>query len=174
MAAQPSIYSIFNSLTLHACSRTNAFLRLGIIGSKLAIGQITRTFNSPITRTWALWSSFGAAQLYIAGCDAVQMRGFGVGSVRVLSMSGHEIQETLRYIDPATHTFAYSIADSTGFPATGSLGVVQLQELTKGKTQITWKGFADNVLPGTKESLKRQLEQLYDDSIKKARETLEK
>ncbi|KAK7227883.1 hypothetical protein V2G26_000053 [Clonostachys chloroleuca] len=104
-------------------------LYIWIIASKLALGQVTKTFNSPIARTWALWSSFGAAHFYIAGCDAVELHGFGVGSVRVLSMYGNK---------------------------------------------ITWRGFADRVVPGAEESLKLQLDALYNDSIEKARKALEK
>ncbi|KAF4460106.1 bet v i allergen [Fusarium albosuccineum] len=146
----------------------------GIIASKLALGQVTKTFNSPIARTWALWSSFGAAHLYIAGCDAVELQGFGIGSVRLLSMYGNKVQETLKYIDPATHSYAYTIADSPGFPATGALGFIQLQELGKSETQITWKGFVDRVTPGAEDALKQQITTIYIDSIEKARRTLEK
>ncbi|RSL44971.1 hypothetical protein CEP54_014475 [Fusarium duplospermum] len=146
----------------------------GLIKSKLLLGQVTRTFKSPISRTWALWSSFGAAHIYIAGCTAVELHGFGIGSTRVLTMHGNKVKETLKYINPATHSFAYSIAESPGFLATGALGLVQLHEPGKNDTQITWKGFADSVTPGAEGAMKGQLATLYNDSIDKARITLEK
>lgn len=82
--------------------------------------------------------------------------------------------ETLKYIDPDTHSLAYSIADSPGFPATGALGLIQLQKMGQDETEITWKGFADSVTPGAEEGMKQQLAKLYNDSIDKARITLEK
>lgn len=39
---------------------------------------------------------------------------------------------------------------------------------------MTWKGFADSVIPGAEEAMKQQLAKLYNDSIDKARITLEK
>ena len=138
------------------------------------MGQVTRTFKSPISRTWALWSSFGAASLYIAGCTAVELHGFGVGSTRVLTIYGNKVHETLKYIDPNTHSFAYSIADSPELPATGALGLIQLQKMGQDETEMTWKGFADSVIPGAEEAMKQQLAKLYNDSIDKARITLEK
>ncbi|KPM45255.1 hypothetical protein AK830_g1264 [Neonectria ditissima] len=143
------------------------------MASKLALGQVTRTFDSPIARTWALWSSFGAAHLYIAGCEAVELRGFGVGSVRVLTMHGNKIRETLNHVDPTAYSYGYTIAESPGFLATGAYGLVQLQELGKNETQITLRGFADSVTPGAEEPLKQQLTALYNDSIEKARKTLD-
>ncbi|KAK7423844.1 hypothetical protein QQZ08_008888 [Neonectria magnoliae] len=145
----------------------------GIISKKIPLGQVTRTFKSPIARTWALWSSFGAAHLYIAGCDAVELQGFGVGSVRVLSIYGGKVQETLAYVDPKVHTFGYSIANSPGLPVVNPFGQIQLRELGKSETQITWTGFADSVTPGAENSMKEQLAKLYNDSIDKARKTLE-
>ncbi|KAM6540409.1 hypothetical protein FALCPG4_002126 [Fusarium falciforme] len=146
----------------------------GLIKSKFLLGQVTRTVKSPISRTWALWSSFGAAHLYIAGCTDVELHGFGIGSTRVLTIHGNKIHETLKYIDPNTHSFAYSIADSPGLPATGAFGWIQLQKMGQEETEITWKGFADSVTPGAEEAMKQQLAKLYNDSIDKAQITLEK
>ncbi|KAH7160974.1 hypothetical protein EDB81DRAFT_879311 [Dactylonectria macrodidyma] len=146
----------------------------GLITSKILLGQATSTYRSPIARIWVLWSSFGAAHLYIAGCNAVEQQGSGVGSIRILNIHGNKIRETLQHIDPTIHSIAYSIADSPCFPATGALGLVQLRELGQNQTQITWKGYADSVVPGAEEPVKQQLATLYNDWIKKARINLEK
>lgn len=153
---------------------TNTLHFSGLITSKILLGQATNTYRSPIARTWALWSSFGAAHLYIAGCNAVELHGFDVGSIRILTMHGGKIRETLQYMDPTIHSYAYSITDSSGFPATGALGLVQLREIGKNQTQITWIGYADSVVLGVEEPMEQQLATLYSYSMEKARITLEK
>lgn len=80
----------------------------------------------------------------------------------------------MKYIDPNTHSLAYTIADSPGLPATGALGLIQLQKMGQDETEITWKGFADSVTSGAEEAMEQQLAKLYNDSIDKARITLEK
>lgn len=148
---------------------------VGVIGTRRALAQVSKTFNSPIGRTWAIWSSFGAAHLYIDGCSSARLEGYGVGATRVLAFGGGaEMRETLRYIDPGSHTFAYTIEDTPGLPARGSLGVVSLQRRGDQQTEITWKGFAEEVTPGAEAGLSEQLVKLYTSSIEKARQTLEK
>lgn len=147
----------------------------GVVGRRRALAQVSRTFNAPIDRTWAIWSSFGAAHLYIDGCSSARLEGYGVGATRALAFGGGvEVRETLCYMDPGSHTFAYTIADAPGFPARGSLGLVSLQQLDDRQTEITWKGFAEEVTPGAEEGLSKQLIKLYNGSIEKARQTLEK
>lgn len=148
---------------------------VGVIGTRRALAQVSKTFNSPIDRAWAVWSSFGAAHLYIDGCSSARLDGYGVGATRVLAFGGGiEMRETLRYIDPGSHTFAYTIEDTPGLPAHGSLGVVSLQRRGEKQTDITWKGFAEEVTPGAEAGLSEQLVKLYTSSIEKARQTLEK
>lgn len=147
-----------------------------MIGTRRALAQVSKTFNSPIDRTWAIWSSFGAAHLYVDGCTSARLEGFGVGATRALAFGGggFEVRETLLYVDPASHTFAYTIHDTPGFPARGSLGVVSLLRRGDSQTDITWKGFAEEVDPGAEAGLSEQLVGLYNRSIEKARQTLEK
>lgn len=100
---------------------------VGVFGRRRALAQVSKTFNSPIDRTWAIWSSFGAAHLYLEGCSLARLEGFGVGATRALAFGGGiEVRETLCYMDPGSHTFAYTIEDAPGFPARGSLGLVCL------------------------------------------------
>ncbi|KAH8752968.1 hypothetical protein F5883DRAFT_690851 [Diaporthe sp. PMI_573] len=132
-------------------------------------------FSSPIDRTWAIWSSFGAAHLYIDGCSSARLEGYGVGATRTLAFGGGaEMRETLCYMDPGSHTFAYTIDDAPGLPARGSLGLVSLQRRGDGQTEITWKGFAEEVAPEAEAGLSEHLVKLYNSSIEKARQTLEK
>lgn len=153
---------------------TNRVCTVGVIGTRRALAQVSKTFNSPIDRTWAIWSSFGAAQLYIDGCSSARLEGYGVGATRALAFGGcAEMRETLRYIDPGSHTFAYTIEDTPGLPARGSMGVVSLQRRGDQQTEITWKGFAEEVTPGAEAGLSEQLVKLYIGSIEKARQTLE-
>lgn len=145
-----------------------------MIGTRRALAQVSKTFNSPIDRTWAIWSSFGAAHLYVDGCTSARLEGFGVGATRALALGGFEVHETLLYVDPASHTFAYTIHDTPGFPARGSLALVSLLRRGDSQTEITWKGFAEEVDPGAEAGLSEQLVGLYNRSIEKARQTLEK
>ena len=147
----------------------------GVVGRRRALAQVSKTFNSPIDRTWAIWSSFGAAHLSIEGCSSSRLEGYGVGATRALAFGGAaEVRETLLYVDPASHTFAYTIHDTPGFPARGSLGVVSLLRRGDLQTEITWKGFAEEVDPGAEARLSERLVGLYNRSIEKARQTLEK
>lgn len=151
-------------------------MHVGVIGTRRTLAQVSKTFNSPIDRTWAIWSSFGAAHLYVDGCTSARLEGFGVGATRALAFGGGgaEVRETLLYVDPASHTFAYTIHDTPGFPARGSLGVVSLLPRGDSQTEITWKGFAEEVDPGAEAGLSERLVGLYNRSIEKARQTLEK
>lgn len=92
----------------------------------------------------------------------------------LVAQGGIEVRETLCYMDPGSYTFAYTIENAPGFPARGSLGLVSLQRRGDPQTDITWKGFAEEVTPGAKGGLSEQLTKLYNSSIEKAQQTLEK
>ena len=49
---------------------TNRACDVGVVGRRRALAQVSKTYKSPIDRTWAIWSSFGAAHLYIDGCTS--------------------------------------------------------------------------------------------------------
>lgn len=99
-----------------------------------------------------------------------EIKGEGIGAVRmVMSMAGEAV-ETLEVLDPKSHRIAYRIKDIPAIPAKGCYGTWVLQSVGDEKTKVTWNAEAEDV---SSEAV-TQLNPFYEGFMKESLDGLQK
>ena len=125
----------------------------------MATATVAKEMDVSADALWALVEDFGNASWLPAGTE-VTLEGEGVGMVRVM---GGAIREKLEACDPATKTLSYSIEDEgVPFPVTGYYATMVVEDLGSGSSRLTWSCKAEPKGDATDESVKAQIEGMYD------------
>lgn len=113
---------------------------------------------------WPEIARFDGVERWIAGVDACEIEGQGIGAVRTLTLGERTVRERLVDLDAGRYEIAYDILEPHGLPAADVRGYIRLTALPGGGTQIAWSSEARDfgVSPDT---LGQRIEAFYSASI---------
>jgi mxaD protein len=127
-----------------------------ILGAMLAAGtslayaaapelHVTKsaTVNAPVAKVWDAVKDFNSLNTWhpaIASSQIVEGANNQVGAVRLLTLKGGgTIKEKLLGLDPAAHSFKYSILEGV-LPVSDYSSTISVKAGADGKSIVTWSG----------------------------------
>ncbi|KAL4756303.1 SRPBCC family protein [Aspergillus foveolatus] len=125
------------------------------------ISSVTKIVSIPIGEVWAVISSFGCEKLWFPDMKSVDLKGYGIGSVRtyIFHEPGRIAWERLDYVDVENHVVRFSVFRNDLLAE--SVGTMKLKALDQGRTAFTWTAEVDLPEGLTKEQLQKQLDPLF-------------
>ncbi|GFF30934.1 abscisic acid receptor PYL6 [Aspergillus udagawae] len=125
------------------------------------ISSVTEIVDVPIGEIWAVISSFGCEKLWFPDMKSVDLKGYGIGSVRtyIFHEPGRIAWERLDYVDAENHVVRFSVFRNDLL--TESIGTMKLKAVDKNRTAFTWIAEVDLPESLTKEKLQQQLDPLF-------------
>ncbi|GMG47941.1 unnamed protein product [Aspergillus oryzae var. brunneus] len=125
------------------------------------ISSVTEIVNVPIGEIWAVISSFGCERLWFPDMKSVDLKGYGIGSVRtyVFHEPGRIAWERLDYVDVENHVVRFAVFRNDLL--TESVGTMKLKALDEGRTAFTWTAEVDLPEGLTKAQLQKELDPMF-------------
>lgn len=122
--------------------------------------KVVREIDQPIEKIWAVVSDFGNVGWGMPGVP-VTTEGKGVGMVRTMHIPNSDpVAEVLETLDPATHSFSYSIAKMP-MPMTDFVGWAKLEKISDTKTRVNWGAKGQTTEGGNAADLNAMFEGMY-------------
>lgn len=138
------------------------------------ISSVTKIVNVPIGELWAVISSFGCEKLWFPDMKSVDLKGFGIGSVRtyIFHEPGRVAWERLDFVDSENYLVRFSVFRNDLI--TEAVGTMKLEAVSESQTTFMWKAEVA-LLPGlVKEELQKQLDPMFLGLIDAAVEAIKK
>jgi hypothetical protein len=110
----------------------------------------TIRISVPVGRVWAMVAGFGAMEPWCPAIKAVELKGYGIGSIRTVYLEGIVSREQLLKIDPVKHTIVYSLLEPSPLPLRNISSTMQLVDLEANLTEVAWFSEADETALATK------------------------
>ena len=136
------------------------------------ISSVTKTIDVPIGEIWAVISSFGCEKLWFPDMKSVDLKGYGIGCVRtyIFHEPGRIAWERLDYVDAENHLIRFSVYRNDLL--TEAVGTMKLDAVGKDSTAFMWNAEVDLPDGLTKETLRKQLDPLFEGLIDAVRESI--
>ena len=98
--------------------------------------NVTRTLDYTPEALWSVVRAFDDLRWFPGGNDA-EIRGEGIGQVRIFSGPDGKIHEHLEARDDAAQSLTYTIPEGIPFPVTGHRSTMVVRD-DGGKGQLSW------------------------------------
>jgi hypothetical protein len=122
--------------------------------------KVVREIDQPIEKIWALVSDFGNVGWAMPGVR-IDSEGAGVGMTRTMHIPNSDpVVETLETLDPANHSFSYSIPKMP-MPLSGFIGSARLEKISDTKTRVHWGAEGQTTEGGDAAQLSAMFEGMY-------------
>jgi hypothetical protein len=102
----------------------------------MAEARISRTLDATPDALWRCVRAFGDLR-WLRGEGKVEIRGEGIGQVRVVTRPWGTIHERLTSLDDATRTLTYTVDEGMPFPVTDYEATVVVSD-DAGRGRLTW------------------------------------
>jgi len=100
--------------------------------------RVEDDFEMSADALWAALKDFGSVD-WVPGNPEVELRGEGIGMVRVISIPPlPDAEERLDEIDDANRTVRYSIDGKSPMPVTAYRASMSVQDLGEGRCHFIW------------------------------------
>lgn len=125
------------------------------------ICSVTEIVDLPIGEIWAVISSFGCEKIWFPDMKSVDLKGYGIGSVRTYTFHepGRIAWERLDYVDAENHVVRFSVFRND--LVTKAFGTMKLKALNEKRTAFTWMAEVDLPEGLPKATLQDQLGPLF-------------
>jgi hypothetical protein len=133
----------------------------------MQLAHVIQDLDAPIDRLWKALGDFGAIDKLLAGVpgltiEKVTLKGQGVGQVRSLTFGGGQSQdEILTALDPAKHTFSYTLPYPNGLGVKDYNATVKMTALAPNRTRIDYDGHGEPTGAIPAEQVKAMLAGVY-------------
>jgi hypothetical protein len=98
--------------------------------------EVTRTLDVPTDALWRLVSAFGDMS-WVPGDPKIEIRGEGVGQLRIIHRPGGQIHEQLTSLDEEARTLTYVVPQGNPVPVTDYESRMTVSD-DGGKGRLTW------------------------------------
>ena len=134
------------------------------------LARVRASITAPIDRIWDILIDFAHPQRLARSIERCEVRGSGVGAVRVVTARGMTIHERLEAVDETNHRLSYRALPTGQMPATGVnsyLATVSLRRLAGDLTEIEW--WSDGEIDAPAAIIQAHFSALYERAIENVR-----
>ncbi len=117
--------------------------------------RVTEELAAPAERAWSFIGDFGGLKRWHPAVRSCEVRGSGIGALRVVELDGWHAVERLVEFDPTTFTLGYEMVDCGKPLLIGVRGTMRLEPLSAGHCRIVWSSAMPADAPVELESLLR-------------------
>lgn len=100
--------------------------------------RVVEDLDAPAARVWALIGDFGGLKRWHPAVRSCEVRGSGIGALRVVELDGWHAVERLTEFDPATFTLGYEMVDCGKTALMGVRGTMRLEPISADRCRIAW------------------------------------
>lgn len=100
--------------------------------------RVAEVLDAPIEQVWAFIGDFGGLKRWHPAVRSCEVRGSGIGALRVVELDGWHAAERLLEYDPASFTLGYEMVDCGKQMLIGVRGTMRLEPVSPARCRILW------------------------------------